>query len=163
MTSTIEKAFDYAVYARQLLEDDYTDDNLEAFEEARGAFRMTVIAQMRSELKADAERYTVLAEEASELYECILALDKWFKNNGVPSDVSPLFIRDTKLPQPLRGVTRDYCGTKTRLRSTRILNDEGMAMFDGNYRFYDDQERMPPAPGSQNKNKAKALNAGLGR
>ena len=163
MTSSINNAFQKAADARQALEDDYTKANEEAFEEARGAFRMTVIAQVRSEVNNYAEMYTALAEDISELHEVITALDKWFTNNGLHSDVNPVFIRDTLIPPPLRGIKRDYCGTKTKLMSTEVMTDEAVQMFNGTYRYYDDQERMPPPPGSQHKNKAKDFNSALGR
>lgn len=160
---TIDDCLHNAIEAKRLLEDNPCDDTEETYSLARSAFRVAVIEQMKGEVGEAINEYLVAAAQVSKAYEQLHALNGWFISHGVKSPLNNNFLKDVKLPDPTHGITNDFCGREVNYLVGMKMTEEGEQVFNNNYLYHDDHERMPPTPAENAANKAKAYNSALGR
>ncbi len=160
---SIDTLLGAAVKSKQYLEDFPNDETEQDYAEARGAFRTAIIEEMRVRMGEAVEEYLEAAAVVSEVYEKLHAINGWFVNHGIDSPLKKTFLKEVKLPVPVHGMPHNFCGTEVNYLVTILLSEEGEQVFEGNYSYYDDHERMPPAPGAPTQNESKEFNGALGR
>jgi len=104
---------------------------------ARSAYRVAVIDVMHDAYVEAAEIYALKAEALANAFEDLMAIDQWYRVNGLTSKLSHKFATEIHVPQldPKNRVHLDgreampfsVCDT------SNILTEEGRALFTGIY------------------------------
>ena len=136
--------FDVAMECHEAI--DYREDNpTEAYDIARGEFRVGVIDALREEIDAAAEAYIHAAEIVSDAWETMHNIDAFLTANRIDSGLPKDFLKSVNVPSPVKGAN-DYCdgmeAPNFRFDMSVLLSKEAMQLFRDDF----DPECAAPEP-----------------
>ena len=135
--------FDVAMDARDAI--DYRHDKpTEAYDIARGAFRVGVIDALREEIDSAAEAYIAAGEIISDTWETMHNINSFLSANRIDSGLPGNFLKSVSVPSPVKGAN-DYCdgmeAPHFRFDMSKLLSKEAMQLFKGDF---DPEVDAPP-------------------